>query len=120
VNGYTLQAVLGLMRPFHIKNGDVDVKGRAFEEFLPAQMRSAGLGQFFTPRPVVNFVTGRASVSIHDVVVDFSCGSGGFIIKAFEQMKRHVDQLPAGTVRRLGTTRDQMLGRHPVGANIRR
>ena len=105
----TLAAVLEMMRPFHVKNGDVDVKGRAFEEFLPSQLRGEGLGQFFTPRPIVNFMAALADISIHDVVVDFACGSGGFLIKAFEQMQRGVEQLPSGTLKRMGFSRQELL-----------
>jgi type I restriction enzyme M protein len=105
----TLALVLYELRDFHVRNGDVDVKGRAFEEFLPSQLRGEGLGQYFTPRPVVNFMADLAGISIHDVVVDFACGSGGFLIKAFEQMQRGVEQLPAGTLQRMGTTRPELL-----------
>lgn len=105
----TLAVVLETMRPFHIINGDVDVKGRAFEEFLPSQLRGEGLGQYFTARPIVNFMAALAEVSIQDVVEDFACGSGGFLIKAFEQMQRGVELLPAGTLRRMGTTREQLM-----------
>mgnify|MGYP000922334732 CR=1 FL=1 len=102
----TLTQVLHATRNFHVRNGDVDVKGRAFEEFLPTQLRGKGLGQFFTPRPVVNFMVDLAEISIHDVVADFACGSGGFLIKAFERMQRLVDQLPDGTWKRLGVNKD--------------
>lgn len=105
----TLCAVLKEMKPFHVRNGDVDVKGRAFEEFLPSQLRGEGLGQYFTPRPVVNFMADLAGISIHDVVVDFACGSGGFLINAFEQMQRGVEELPSGTVHRMGTTKEEIL-----------
>ena len=105
----TLAMVLRDMSSFHVKGGDVDVKGRAFEEFLPSQLRGEGLGQFFTPRPIVNFMADLASISIHDVVADFACGSGGFLIKAFEQMERGVEQLPDGTLKRMGTTRTELL-----------
>ncbi len=105
----TLKIVLAMMAPFHVRNGDVDVKGRAFEEFLPSQLRGKGLGQFFTPRPIVNLMAAMATVSIQDVVVDFSCGSGGFLIKAFEQMSRYVEEMPNGTWGRLGTTKDAVL-----------
>ena len=44
--------------------------------------------------PIVNFMADLAEISIHDVVTDFACGSGGFLIKAFEQMKRGVEELP--------------------------
>jgi len=105
----TLRDVLLMMQPFHIRNGDVDIKGRAFEEFLPSQLRGKGLGQFFTPRPIVNFMAEMAGISLHDTVVDFSCGSGGFLIKAFELMKRRAEQLPVGILKRLGTTKDKLL-----------
>ena len=105
----TLAMVLRDMSSFHVKGGDVDVKGRAFEEFLPSQLRGQGLGQFFTPRPIVNFMADLASISIHDVVADFACGSGGFLIKAFEQMEQGVEQLPDGTLKRMGTTRAELL-----------
>lgn len=105
----TLAIVLQEMSSFHVRGGDVDVKGRAFEEFLPSQLRGEGLGQFFTPRPIVNFMADLASISIHDVVADFACGSGGFLIKAFEQMERGVEQLPDGTLHRMGTTREDLL-----------
>ena len=105
----TLKEVLGHLEPFNTTNGDVDVKGRAFEEFLPSQLRGSGLGQYFTPRPIVNFMANMADISIHDVVVDFACGSGGFLIKAFDHMKEGVEQMPDGTLRRLGVTRQDLL-----------
>lgn len=104
-----LKSILAMMKPFHVRSGDVDVKGRAFEEFLPSQLRGKGLGQFFTPRPIVNFMADMADVSMQDVVVDFACGSGGFLIKAFEQMKRGVEELPSGTLKRIGTSRDAVI-----------
>ena len=105
----TLKRVLDLMRPFQVRDGDVDVKGRAFEEFLPSQLRGKALGQYFTPRRVVDFMVEIAGVSIKDVVVDFSCGSGGFLIKTFDTMKSRVEELPEGIVTRMGTTRHDIM-----------
>ena len=105
----TLRHVLNLMMPFQVRDGDVDVKGRAFEEFLPSQLRGRALGQYFTPRPVVDFMVEMAGISIKDVVVDFSCGSGGFLIKAFDTMQTRVEELPEGIVSRMGTTRHEIM-----------
>ena len=69
---------------FKIKDSMEDVKGRAFEEFLPSQLRGKGLGQYFTPRPIVDFMIELADISLKDKVLDFASGSGGFLIKAFE------------------------------------
>ncbi|WP_339232117.1 N-6 DNA methylase [Pseudomonas sp. FSL L8-0168] len=105
----TIEAILRKLQPFSLKSEDIDVKGRAFEEFLPSQLRGKGLGQYFTPRPVVNFMCELADISLNDVVVDFACGSGGFLIKAYEKMRSEVEVLPAGTIKRLGTTRHALI-----------
>lgn len=105
----TIVALLKKLQPFSVKSDDVNVKGRAFEEFLPSQLRGKGLGQYFTPRSVVNFMCDLANISLNDIVLDFACGSGGFLIRAYEKMRSEVEVLPAGTIKRLGTTRHQML-----------
>ena len=105
----TIVALLKKLQPFSVKSDDVDVKGRAFEEFLPSQLRGKGLGQYFTPRSVVDFMCELANISLNDIVLDFACGSGGFLIRAYEKMRSEVEVLPAGTIKRLGTTRQQML-----------
>ncbi|MET3438051.1 type I restriction enzyme M protein [Sphingomonas sp. 1185] len=105
----TAEELLKRLKPFSLKSDDMDVKGRAFEEFLPSQLRGKGLGQFFTPRPIVNFMCELADISIKDIVLDFACGSGGFLIKAYEKMRGEVDLLPEGTLRRIGTSRAELI-----------
>ena len=104
----TLYSVWEKLENFKFK-GDVDIKGRAFEEFLPTQLRGKGLGQFFTPRPIVNFMAELAEISIYDVIGDFACGSGGFLIKAFEHMIDLTNQLPDGMWNRIGANREQFI-----------
>ncbi len=105
----TLKEVLKRMQNFKIRNEDMDIKGRAFEEFLPTQLRGKGLGQYFTPRPIVKFMVDMAEISIYDTIVDFSCGSGGFLIRAFEHIQQLIEKLPVGTWKRLGNTKEQFL-----------
>ncbi len=105
----TVEELLRKLQPFSLKSDNIDIKGRAFEEFLPSQLRGKGLGQYFTPRPVVDFMCDLADISLNDVVLDFACGSGGFLIKAYEKMRSEVDVLPAGTIKRLGTTRKGLI-----------
>ena len=63
---------------------DMDVKGVAFEEFLATTYRGGGLGQYFTPREVVNFMVEIIDPSIGDRIIDPSCGSGGFLIRVYD------------------------------------
>lgn len=90
----TIKELLNKLEDFSLKDDKIDIKGRAFEEFLPGQLRGKGLGQFFTPRQIVNFMAEMAEISIHDIVVDFSCGSGGFLIKAFDIIQDSIEMLP--------------------------
>jgi len=60
-----------------------DVKGIAFEQFLGRTFRGE-LGQFFTPRPIVEFMTNILDPKEGEFLCDPCCGSGGFLINAFE------------------------------------
>lgn len=81
-----------------LKDSNTDIKGKAFEEFLPSQLRGKGLGQFFTPRPIVDFIIDVANINYNDKILDFAAGSGGFLIKAFEEkqykLKRIEEKFP--------------------------
>lgn len=68
-----------------------DIKGIAFELFLGKTFRGE-LGQFFTPRTVVNYMVDVLGVKEGDKVCDPCCGSGGFLIKAFEHVQNQIDQ----------------------------
>ena len=60
------------------------MKGVAFEEFLSATYRGGGLGQYFTPREVVNFMVDLAEPAIGERAIDPSCGTGGFLIRIYD------------------------------------
>ena len=68
-----------------------DVKGVAFESFLGKTFRGE-LGQFFTPRTIVNFMVDVLDIKEGEMVCDPCCGSGGFLIKAFEKVQDDIDQ----------------------------
>ena len=65
---------------------DEDLNGRMFERFLNQAIRGKALGQYFTPRPVVDFMT-RVALHGRDIsdpprVIDACAGTGGFLIEA--------------------------------------
>lgn len=69
---------------------DLDVKGVAFEEFLAATYRGGGLGQFFTPREVVNFMVDLIEPAIGETVIDPACGTGGFLIRVYDVVSEKI------------------------------
>jgi type I restriction enzyme M protein len=65
---------------------DEDLNGRMFEVFLNEAVRGRDLGQYFTPRPLVEFMTrialaGWADPDHSPRIIDACCGTGGFLIE---------------------------------------
>lgn len=79
---------LDLVKKFqtvNLSSIDEDLNGRMFEVFLAASIRGKDLGQFFTPRTVVDFMT-RIALRNVDIknppkVLDACCGTAGFLIE---------------------------------------
>jgi type I restriction enzyme M protein len=90
----TIKAVVQFLEHFDLYGIDDDLNGRLFETFLSATMRGKELGQFFTPRTVVEFMTKIADLKADDkhidTVIDACCGTGGFLIEAMAIMTRNV------------------------------
>ncbi len=70
------------------KIGD-DIKGLAFERFLGTTFRGE-LGQFFTPRPVVDFMVNLLDPQEGETICDPAARSGGFLIRAFEHVRGRI------------------------------
>lgn len=49
---------------------------------------SGDAGEFYTPRPVVRFMVEMLDPKIGETVLDPACGTGGFLVEAFEHLKR--------------------------------
>jgi type I restriction enzyme M protein len=79
----TLRKIVQLLEDYDLSLTAFDVKGEAFEYFL-GDTFTGGLGQYFTPRNVVEFMVEAIDPKIGDRVVDPFCGTGGFLIYAFE------------------------------------
>lgn len=66
-----------------------DVKGTIYEGLLErnaAEVKS-GAGQYFTPRPVIQAMVDVMRPRIGQTVCDPACGTGGFLLAAYEFMK---------------------------------
>ncbi len=79
------------LQKYNLSDTSDDVKGIAFEEFLGKTFRG-DLGQFFTPRTLVEFMVEILDPQEHEIIVDPCCGTGGFLIKAFEYVREKIEQ----------------------------
>lgn len=76
---------------YNLSTTSDDVKGIAFEKFLGKTFRGE-LGQFFTPRTIVDFMVSVLDPQEGELVCDPCCGSGGFLIKAFEYVRDKIEK----------------------------
>ena len=66
----------------------VDVKGAIYEGLLErnaAEVKS-GAGQYFTPRPLIDAIVRVMAPQVGETVHDPTCGTGGFLLSAYEAM----------------------------------
>lgn len=87
----SFEAIVEELQIYNLSTTSDDVKGIAFEQFLGRTFRGE-LGQFFTPRTVVDFMNNVLDPEEGETVCDPCCGSGGFLIKAFEYIRAKVEQ----------------------------
>lgn len=86
----SFEQILEKLESYNLSDTQDDVKGIAFEQFLGTTFRGE-LGQYFTPRTIVDFMTNILDPNEGETVCDPTCGSGGFLIKAFEYMREKIE-----------------------------
>lgn len=86
----TVLKIIETLEPFNLCNLSDDIRGLAFESFLGKTFRGE-LGQFFTPRTIVNYMVDILDIREGETICDPCCGSGGFLIRAFEHVQDLID-----------------------------
>ena len=86
----SFEAIVKELEVYNLSRTADDIKGIAFEKFLGKTFRGE-LGQFFTPRSIVDFMVALLDPEEGEVVCDPCCGSGGFLIKAFEYVREKIE-----------------------------
>lgn len=86
----SFEAIVKELQIYNLSTTSDDVKGIAFEQFLGRTFRGE-LGQFFTPRTVVDFMVDVLDPQEGENICDPCCGSGGFLIKAFEYVRAKIE-----------------------------
>ena len=71
-----------------IMRSGVDFLGQFYETFLRYGQDSKKLGIVFTPRHITRFCAELADIKIGMTVYDPACGTGGFLVAAFDRMMR--------------------------------
>jgi type I restriction enzyme M protein len=81
-----LRNLVGMLNTRDFAHLPQDVVGAVFERLIPPEDRHA-LGQFFTPENLVDFVVAFCVRNGDDAVMDPTCGTGTFLIRAYDRKR---------------------------------
>ena len=69
-------------------NSGKDVLGKFYEVFLKYGNGAKDIGIVLTPRHITKFASEVLDVNYKDLVLDPACGTGGFLVSAFDEVRR--------------------------------
>jgi len=85
----TGREIVSQLERYNLSDTSEDIKGIAFERFLGRTFRGE-IGQFFTPRTIVEFMIRMVNPKEGDLICDPASGSGGFLIRFFEIVREQI------------------------------
>jgi type I restriction enzyme M protein len=85
-NGATLRRAVDIIAPISFLGMDADIKGDLFEYLASELGGQKKAAQFRTPRHLIRVITQMVNPQIGGTVCDPACGSGGFLIAAYEHI----------------------------------
>ena len=85
----TVREIVRELERYDLSETSEDVKGIAFERFLGRTFRGE-IGQFFTPRSIVEFMIRMVEPKEREIICDPASGSGGFLIRFFEIVRQQI------------------------------
>ena len=91
VDDDVLFTVIGHLQGINLNKTDLDVKGVAFEVFLGDYFKGK-MGQYFTPRELVEFIIKMIEPHYEERILDPACGSGGFLLYAMDYIQKEASQ----------------------------
>jgi type I restriction enzyme M protein len=93
LSGYLLRDLINKLNEISFTSSD-DIHTMAFvyESILKEMRDAAGdSGEFYTPRPVIRFMVQQCFLELGETILDPACGTGGFLVEAYEELRELVD-----------------------------
>jgi len=82
-------------------NSGHDVLGKFYEVFLKYGNGAKEIGIVLTPRHITQFAVNILNVNRSDIVLDITCGTGGFLVAAYDHVKRNSTEAQIDKFKRL-------------------
>lgn len=92
VSGYLLRDIINKINGIHFNSSEeIHTLSHLYESMLREMRDAAGdAGEFYTPRPVVRFMVQVTNPRLGETVLDPACGTGGFLVEAYDHLNRQV------------------------------
>jgi type I restriction enzyme M protein len=105
INGYLLRDVVNKVNEIHFASRDeIHTLGHLYESMLREMRDAAGdSGEFYTPRALVKFIVTVVDPKLGEAVLDPAAGTGGFLVEAFEHLKKQAKKAEDFTRLQKGT-----------------
>jgi type I restriction-modification system DNA methylase subunit len=97
----TIQELLGLNIRSAMTSGK-DVLGKFYEVFLKYGNGAKEIGIVLTPRHITKFAAEVVNVNFNDFIYDPTCGTGGFLVAAYDEVKKKTNESRFKVFKRCG------------------
>jgi len=90
ISGYLMRDVINLVDGIHFDSSEeIHTLARLYESMLREMRDAAGdSGEFYTPRPVIQFMVAVTDPRLGEIVLDPACGTGGFLAESFAHLEK--------------------------------
>ena len=95
---------------------DSETLGDAYEYLLADQASQKGLGQFRTPRHIIDFIVNIVNPKKNELILDPACGTAGFLISAYKHILKQNTKIKIGD--KLNYDEKKELLKHLTGYDI--
>lgn len=89
--------IISILKRLNVRavlQSDADFLGMFYEAFLRYGADNNAMGIVFTPRHITKMCVSLIGVEIGHKIIDITCGTGGFLVSAFDSLKKecHTDE----------------------------
>lgn len=91
LNPFALR-IVSILKRLNVRavlQSDADFLGMFYEAFLRYGTDNNAMGIVFTPRHITKLCVDLIGVEIGDHIIDITCGTGGFLVSAFDSLRKN-------------------------------
>ena len=98
LDDHTISLAAYELGKYKLREASLNVVSQAFQVFRTATQKS-GEGQYYTPYPVIRSVVKLMDIRPSDKVLDPACGTGGFLLESYSQLRASFPSMDDGDAR---------------------